>query len=179
MSMLIQNCGILPEQLEASVRRWWSSSNISSLARPRSSLRLDLRLDLWLTVWVSRTWLMSSWATWCGMLAISNIFIRSRLNIFLRYPGNMDFSWGSVDSVHCVGSYWAPGFANYLILFQVCLKYFQRIGAKYFLNFRQQNTWITICAIQRGKRIKLQLIKCWNILWRLWSQAIKKMKVLD
>ena len=179
MSMLIQNCGILPEQLEASVRRWWSSSNISSLVRPRSSLRLDLRLDLWLTAWVSRMWQMSSWATWCGMLAISNIFIRSRLNIFLRYPGNMDFSWGSVDSVHCVGSYWAPGFANYLILFQVCLKYFHRIGAKYFLNFRQQNTWITICAIQRGKRIKLQPIKCWNILWRLWSQAIKKMKVLD
>ena len=59
---------------------------------------------------------------------------------FLRYPGNMDFAWGSVDSVHCVGSYWAPGFANYLILFQVYCKYFYLIYARYFLNLRQQNT---------------------------------------
>jgi len=30
----------------------------------------------------------------------------------------LDYAWASIESVHCVGSYWAPGFANYLILFQ-------------------------------------------------------------
>ena len=34
-------------------------------------------------------------------------------------PGRLDFPWAEVISVHCVGSYWAPGFSNYLLLFQV------------------------------------------------------------
>ena len=34
-------------------------------------------------------------------------------------PGRLDFPWAEVLSVHCVGSYWAPGFSNYLLLFQV------------------------------------------------------------
>ena len=34
-------------------------------------------------------------------------------------PGRLDFPWAEVASVHCVGSYWAPGFSNYLLLFQV------------------------------------------------------------
>jgi len=33
-------------------------------------------------------------------------------------PGRLDFPWAEVVSVHCVGSYWAPGFSNYLLLFQ-------------------------------------------------------------
>ena len=38
-------------------------------------------------------------------------------------PGRLDFPWAEVVSVHCVGSYWAPGFSNYLLLFQVNLSF--------------------------------------------------------
>ena len=37
----------------------------------------------------------------------------------MAFPGPLDYSWASLQSVHCVGSVWAPGFANFLLLFQV------------------------------------------------------------
>ena len=37
----------------------------------------------------------------------------------MAFPGPLDYSWASLRSVHCVGSVWAPGFANFLLLFQV------------------------------------------------------------
>jgi len=36
----------------------------------------------------------------------------------MLYPFNTDLEWGKIHAVHCLGSYWAPGFANYLLLFQ-------------------------------------------------------------
>jgi len=36
----------------------------------------------------------------------------------MGYLWQKDFTWGHLSSVHCFGSYWAPGFANYLFLFQ-------------------------------------------------------------
>ena len=37
----------------------------------------------------------------------------------MALPGPLELPWAEVVSVHCVGSYWAPGFSNYLLLFQV------------------------------------------------------------
>ena len=37
----------------------------------------------------------------------------------MTFPGPLELGWARVASVHCVGSFWAPGFANYLLLFQV------------------------------------------------------------
>jgi len=34
------------------------------------------------------------------------------------YPFQMDFEWGKIRAVHSSGSYWTPGFANYLLLLQ-------------------------------------------------------------
>lgn len=34
------------------------------------------------------------------------------------YPFKMDFEWGEIRAVHSMGSYWTPGFANYLLLLQ-------------------------------------------------------------
>jgi len=36
----------------------------------------------------------------------------------MSYPGTLSYPWATLKSVHCVGSVWAPGFANYLLLFQ-------------------------------------------------------------
>ena len=37
----------------------------------------------------------------------------------MSLPGPLELPWAEVVSAHCVGSYWAPGFSNYLLLFQV------------------------------------------------------------
>ena len=34
------------------------------------------------------------------------------------YPFPLDHPWGRVRSIHCPGSYWSPGFANYVLLIQ-------------------------------------------------------------
>ena len=34
------------------------------------------------------------------------------------YPFQTDFEWGEIRAVHSLGSYWTPGFANYLLLLQ-------------------------------------------------------------
>jgi len=34
------------------------------------------------------------------------------------YPFPMEFEWGTIRAVHSTGSYWTPGFCNYLLLLQ-------------------------------------------------------------
>ena len=46
----------------------------------------------------------------------------------MALPGPLVTPWAQVVSVHCVGSYWAPGFSNYLLLFQVTIKYYNPIS---------------------------------------------------
>ena len=41
----------------------------------------------------------------------------------MALPGPLELPWAEVVSVHCVGSYWAPGFSNYLLLFQVKINF--------------------------------------------------------
>jgi len=40
------------------------------------------------------------------------------LSNMMGYRWEKDFPWGHLSSIHCFGSFWAPGFANYLFLFQ-------------------------------------------------------------
>ena len=49
------------------------------------------------------------------------------------FPGCLDYPWGEVASVHCVGSYWAPGFSNYLLLFQVIIRLCEGPFLKYVI----------------------------------------------
>ena len=52
-------------------------------------------------------------------------------------PGPLELPWAEVLSVHCVGSYWAPGFSNYLLLFQVINKNIWIFFIRFFILVNQ------------------------------------------
>ena len=54
-----------------------------------------------------------------------SISIYVQVSNMMTFPGPLELGWARVASVHCVGSFWAPGFANYLLLFQVRIIYWQ------------------------------------------------------
>jgi len=61
----------------------------------------------------------------------------------MTFPGPLELGWARVASVHCVGSFWAPGFANYLLLFQ---------ATKHF------NYDVCYCAGEKNKAVAEQLL---------------------
>ena len=78
----------------------------------------------------------------------------------MGWNGNtMDYSWASIESVHCVGSYWAPGFANYLILFQVGLYHLKLEIDANFQSTKHMNYDVCYCKGAKTQEVAQKLLK--------------------